>query len=77
MLANPNKMRIRQNVYDNWYGYVSGRKVIGFMNTPTETQRQMAERWLAERLSGGKPWSQEKDVIGESQRRVHVALRDL
>jgi len=43
------KFSIRQNVWDNWYGYKSGRRVIGFVNTPTETMEQQAQRWLAGR----------------------------
>jgi hypothetical protein len=27
------KITIRQNRWDNWYGYVSGRRMVAFMNT--------------------------------------------
>jgi len=39
--------RIRQNRYDNWYGYLGARRVRAFGNTPEETAEQQAARWLA------------------------------
>lgn len=41
--------RIRQNRYDNWYGYVGSRRVIAFGHSRTETAQQAAERWRDER----------------------------
>ena len=42
------KPSIKQNAWDNWYGYIGNRKVASFFNTPTETQEQQAKRWLQE-----------------------------
>lgn len=53
------KFRIRQNVWDNWYGYAGRQRVIAFTNGPYETMKQAAERWLAERTAGGAAWPQE------------------
>lgn len=41
------KRRIRQNRYDNWYGYLGTQRVRAFGNTPEETAEQQAQRWLA------------------------------
>lgn len=41
------KRRIRQSVWDNWYGYEGTRRVRLFVNTPEETAEQQANRWLA------------------------------
>jgi hypothetical protein len=44
------KYSIRQNVWGNWYGYKSGRRVISFGNSiPGYGAQQEAERWLAGR----------------------------
>jgi hypothetical protein len=44
------KARIRQNRYDNWYGYLGTRRVMAFPNTiPNHGARQAAEEWLAKR----------------------------
>jgi len=40
------KRRIRQNRYDNWYGYEGGRKVASFFNDAQGTQEEHANRWL-------------------------------
>jgi hypothetical protein len=37
---------IKQNVWDNWYGYEGGRRVIAFANDPFRTSEQSAEEWL-------------------------------
>lgn len=42
------KISIRRNQWDNWYGYISGKRVIEFAQTSTESQEQMALRWLSE-----------------------------
>jgi len=39
------KITIKCNAWDNWYGYISGRRVIAFFNTREATQEQYAERW--------------------------------
>lgn len=36
----------RKNIYDNWYGYVGGKRVIAFSNTASHTQEEEAEHWL-------------------------------
>lgn len=41
-------VRIRQNRFDNWYGYIGTRRVEMFSNSSTETAEQAANRWLAE-----------------------------
>jgi DnaJ-class molecular chaperone len=43
------RVSIRQNRYDNWYGYVGGRRVEQFFASSGETQQQAAERWLSQR----------------------------
>ena len=45
--AGPGKRTIRQNRYDNWYGYLGGRRVRAFGASTTETPAQMAARWQA------------------------------
>lgn len=37
---------IRQNPWDNWYGYEGRRRVRMFSETAEETQEQQAQRWL-------------------------------
>jgi len=49
MLA-PRKIAIRQNIWDNWYGYVGGKKVIAFGNDPYGSQEQHAKEWKEEAL---------------------------
>ena len=39
--------RIKQNAWDNWYGYEGTRRVIAFANTPEHTAEQAANIWLA------------------------------
>jgi hypothetical protein len=39
------KVKIRQNIYGNWYGYISGRKVEWFFGSTTE-QKIAAHKWL-------------------------------
>lgn len=39
---------IRRNRLGNWYGYIGGRRVIGFCNTPTATNEQNAVVWKRE-----------------------------
>lgn len=43
--AKSPKITIKRNAWDNWYGYISGRRVIAFFNTREATQEQQAERW--------------------------------
>jgi hypothetical protein len=38
---------IKQNAWDNWYGYMGRKKVRMFTNTAIETQEDEANRWLA------------------------------
>lgn len=45
MKKNQPKITIRRNVWDNWYGYISGKRVIEFYNTPFATQEQNANEW--------------------------------
>src|SRR5262245_50669796 len=42
------KPRIKQNRWDNWYGYLGSKKVIAFFNSPEETMEEAAQRWLRE-----------------------------
>ena len=42
------KIRIKQNVGGNWIGYQGSQKVIEFKDTPTSTQKEIAEKWLIE-----------------------------
>jgi len=42
---------IKQNVYDNWYGYDGSKKVAAFFNTVDGDQQAGAERWLAEQVA--------------------------
>jgi hypothetical protein len=44
------KARIRQNRYDNWYGYVGQRRVEAFGNTPTGSAEENAKAWLTKFL---------------------------
>jgi len=44
----PRKITIRQNRYDNWYGYISGKLAAGFLSDPFATQQEKAESWKAE-----------------------------
>jgi hypothetical protein len=37
---------IRENVWGNWYGYVSGRKVMPFFSTPDTSQEEEAWDWF-------------------------------
>ncbi len=46
---------IKQNRWDNWYGYVCGIKVKAFCNTPTGTAVQHAEEWLAQDVGPWRP----------------------
>jgi hypothetical protein len=46
------KVTIRENVWGNWYGYISGRRVEQFFNTPFATQQQNAEKWQADTIAG-------------------------
>ena len=41
-------IRIRMNPLGNWYGYISGRRVIEFFNTSGATRKQNAEAWQRE-----------------------------
>jgi hypothetical protein len=43
------KPRIRQTIYDNWYGYLGTRKVEYFSGTP-RNQEEQARRWLESQL---------------------------
>jgi hypothetical protein len=38
---------IKQNVWDNWYGYEGGRRVISFANDPFRTAEQGAYQWIS------------------------------
>lgn len=40
------KRRIKQNRWDNWYGYEGTRRVAEFLNTRYFTAEQSAEFWL-------------------------------
>jgi len=40
------KARIRQNRFDNWYGYVGTRRVEAFGNSPTGSAEENAKAWL-------------------------------
>jgi hypothetical protein len=42
------KRRIRQNRYDNWYGYEGSKRVIAFFNDSQGTQEEHARDWLNE-----------------------------
>lgn len=45
------KITIRQNRWDNWYGYRGGKRAIMFTNSSTETAEQAARRWEREESS--------------------------
>lgn len=45
------KSSIRQNRYDNWYGYRGGRRIVMFANSATETAEQAARAWLVRELA--------------------------
>lgn len=43
------KITIKQNKYDNWYGYEGGRKIIAFANDSQGTQEEHAQAWLTQK----------------------------
>jgi hypothetical protein len=43
------KPRIRQNRFDNWYGYLGNRRVEAFGNSTTASAEENAKAWLAKR----------------------------
>jgi len=55
------KARIRQNAWDNWYGYLGRKRVMEFVNSSTETQEQQAKRWLAVYEKQWTPWQLSPD----------------
>lgn len=46
------KARIKQNAWDNWYGYLGRKRVEMFFNTSTATAEQNAQAWLKEQQMG-------------------------
>ena len=42
------KIAVRQNVWDNWNGYISGRKAATFLNCPQATAQEKAVAWKVE-----------------------------
>jgi hypothetical protein len=48
MKKNP-KITVRKNAWDNWYGYVGGRKAEMFFGSPEEQESQ-ARSW-AEKMA--------------------------
>lgn len=49
--ANPPKVTIHCNVWGNWYGYISGRRVKEFYNTSDRTQQQNAVQWKIDTMA--------------------------
>ena len=45
------KRTIKQNRYDNWYGYVGGKLAEAFCNDGERTQEENAHRWLETQTS--------------------------
>lgn len=55
-MKSKGKARIKQNAYDNWYGYIGTRRVIAFCNpVPSYGAQHEAWDWLVERKSEGHP----------------------
>ena len=53
------KATIRQNAWDNWYGYLGGKKVIAFGNAKGQTAERAANEWLAQQSAPklGRPFT--------------------
>jgi len=75
------KRTIKQNAYDNWYGYEGGKRVAAFGDTVVRTAEQAAQEWLngtAEGIKFSRVWAMPNSdtfkvpVIGEFVRR-HMA----
>lgn len=45
--AKQPKRRVKENVWGNWYGYESNRRVIEFPNMPWASPEELANEWLA------------------------------
>jgi len=43
---------IRKTARDNWYGYIGGKKVVSFDNSPIQTQEQAAIEWKRQQEAG-------------------------
>ena len=84
-IRNPNTGRaIKENVWGNWYGYESGRRVMAFGNLPEATAEQAARAWLTTGPSGiqvpivhlnGTGERQLGDSLERAWRQVQAAIR--
>lgn len=55
------KRTVRQNRYDNWYGYEGGKRVIAFGNSKEFTAEQAAQQWQAEGAKTEKVLKKERN----------------
>ena len=72
---------IKQNAFDNWYGYLGGKRMTEFAETLTQTQEQAALEWL-EKMSTPTtftpgPWIHTTDYIGVHQESTGTCIADL
>jgi len=73
------KARIKQNRWDNWYGYVGTRRVIAFGNTPEGTAEDNAKAWLEDMKYAASVVHQwRKHLIDDKGKRLGIKalLRD-
>lgn len=68
------KFSIRKNKWDNWNGYISGKKAISFADTPSSTAEQKAKKWLKER---NKAKAELKKILLKALKNVTKRLKDL
>jgi hypothetical protein len=74
------KPRIRQNRYDNWYGYMGTRRVEAFGSTPTDSAEENAKAWLASVLRVEQAFANDakrKHLFDENGRRKLLTLQDV
>ena len=64
---------IKQTRYDNWYGYVAGKRVESFGNSSLMTAEEAARAWLQEQTSMkamGITASDESTIAQDAERRM-------
>lgn len=62
---------VRRNQWDNWHGYIGGKRVESFMNTGEGAQEMHARAWLDEQRSRYAP----EQPQGQARRAARVTFR--
>lgn len=78
-LGTMRKARIKQNRWDNWYGYVGTRRVIAFGITPEGTAEDNAKAWLEDvKYAASVVHQWRKHLIDDKGKRpgIKALLRD-